>query len=108
MNILEWLPTIIWCWIAIGLIALAARIIRLEWIPRCPVCSGRGYREICALSSHRGENALTATDAEMKWREIRRCKKCRVYRINGPGGWQDLSWNNWQSEASRVIREDTP
>lgn len=108
MNILEWLPAIFYGSIAIGLITLAARIFTLEWLPRCPACNARGYREICSLSSKLGEDPLAITDADMNWREIRRCKRCRVYRINGPNGWQDLSWDNWQAEASKVTREDAP
>ena len=106
MDFLDWLPTIIWCSIGLGLVSLVARIVTLEWLPRCPICNQRGYKEICAVSSMRGVDALNATDAEMNWREIRRCKHCRVHRMNGPGGRQDLSWNNWRREVSRVMRDD--
>ena len=47
----------LWLWTLI-LFVLATvaiwvqRIIRLEWLPRCPKCRNRGYRHVCDIAAN--------------------------------------------------------
>ena len=99
----DWAIATIYISLLIGAIVIGANLIRLCWWPLCPKCACRGYRHVCDVGPGFQEVDETLWNDAGSFFEIRRCRHCRVYRINGPNGWQELDWDLWQSQASELV-----